>query len=477
MANLLGRLGFIAALVAGVFLAGYSFSVQNAESRARSSPRDKLVRDIFRELVEIKTTAAVGSTKAAGAMAARLITAGFPAGDVQVLGPRDKNKNLVARYRGTGKLRPILFIGHLDVVEARREDWSFDPFVFREQDGFFYGRGTSDMKGEDADLVANFIRLRSEGYIPDRDMILALTDDEESGDANGVSWLVENHRDPIDAELCVNPDGGSADIRNGKRATLAVQTSEKVYISYELEVKNKGGHSSLPVKDNAIYRLAAGLIRLALFDFPVRLNETTRAFFERAAAQESAPMRADMLSILKTPGDAAAESRISASSAYYNALMRTTCVATMLSAGHAENALPQRARAIVNCRMLPDDTPDNILATLRRVLDDPQISVTPLNQPFLSPVSPLRKDVQDAVERLTASMWPGAVVTPIMSTGATDGKYLRRAGIPVYGISGLFGDVDDVRAHGKDERVGVREFYEGVDFMYQLMKALSSARP
>jgi acetylornithine deacetylase/succinyl-diaminopimelate desuccinylase-like protein len=463
--------GFIFFIVPA--LAAEASPAQIAKNAAPASAYHKLARDIFKELIEIKTTLDIGSTKASEAMAQRLRAAGFPETDIQVLGPRPNNNNLVVRYRGRGKLRPILFIGHLDVVQARREDWSFDPFTFLEKDGYFYGRGTSDMKNEDADLVANFIRLKQEGFMPNRDLILALTDGEEGGDANGIEWLLANHRNLIEAEFCLNPDGGGGDIKNGKPVVMEVQTSEKIYFSYQLEVKNKGGHSSLPVPENAIYRLAAGLTRLAKFEFPIKLNETTRMYFERRSIRETGQTKADMLAILKTPIDTAAAGRLAAESPYYNAMMRTTCVATMLSGGHAENALPQSARAIVNCRMLPGDTPENVLATIQRVLSDSEIIINRIDEPFLSPLSALRKDLLDAIDRLAAAMWPGVIVTPIMSTGATDGRMLRRAGIPVYGISGMFSDMDDVRAHGKDERQGVKEFYDGVDFMYRLIKALS----
>jgi acetylornithine deacetylase/succinyl-diaminopimelate desuccinylase-like protein len=433
----------------------------------------KLARDIFKELIEINTTMNIGSTKAAEAIAARLKAAGFPEKDIQLAGPRPQNMNLIVRYHGKGTLPPILFIGHLDVVEALRQDWSFDPFTFIEKDGYFYGRGTSDMKCEDADVVANLIRLRNEGFVPNRDIIVALTEHEENGDANGVEWLLAHRRDLIDAEFAVNLEGGGGDIKAGKPMLMEVQTSEKVYISFQLEVKNRGGHSSMPVKDNAIYRLAAGLSRLAHYDFPIRLNETTRTFFERTANKETGQIRVDMIAVLKTPLDTVAANRLAASSAYYNALMRTTCVPTMLSGGHAENALPQTARSVVNCRMLPDDSAEYVLATLRRVLADSQITVTQLGQPRPGLLTPLRKDVMDNVEKLTASMWPGVTVTPVMSTGASDGKFLRQAGIPVYGVSGIFADIDDVRAHGRDERIGVKEFYDGVNFMYRFMKSVT----
>ncbi len=429
-------------------------------------------RDIFRELIEINTSATMGSTKAAEAMAARLKAVGFPENEIELVGPQPQHMNLVVRYRGNGTLRPVLFICHLDVVEALPKDWSFDPFTFREQDGFFYGRGTSDIKDEAADLVAAFIRLRKEGFTPHRDLILALTEDEEGGDANGVRWLLQNRRDLIDAEFCINPDGGGGEMKDGRHTVMAFQTSEKVYLDFTLEAKNKGGHSSMPVRDNAIYLLAAALTRVQALEFPIALNETTRMSFERSALQETGQTRADMLAMARTPADTAAANRLAASSPYYNSMLRTTCVATMLSGGHAENALPQSARANVNCRMLPDDTPEHVLATLRSAIADPGVSVTCTYASTAGPRSPLRKDVLSAVERVSESLWPGVVVTPVMSTGATDGKFLRAAGIPVYGVSGMFADIDDVRAHGRDERIGVKEFYKGLEFMYRFIKEL-----
>ncbi len=457
-----------------VLAVSFTFQIVLAQSSTQGlSSYQQLARDIFREVIEINTTMNAGSTKAAEAMAVRLRAGGFAESDMTLVGPRTQNMNLVVRYRGKGIHRPIVLIAHLDVVEALRQDWSFDPFTFLEKDGFFYGRGTSDMKCEVAEIVANFIRLRNEGFVPSRDIILALTEHEENGDANGVQWLLANRRDLIDAEFGINLEGGGGDIEKGKPRLLEVQTSEKVYVSYQLEVKNKGGHSSIPVKENAIYRLAAGLTRLSQFDFPVRLSETTRAFFERTAQREDGQTKSDMLAILKTPLDEAAASRLAASKPYYNALMRTTWVPTMLSGGHAENALPQSARAVVNCRMLPDETAENVLATLHRVLADSQIIVTQIAPARPGPLSPLRKEVMDAVEQLTESMWPGVTVTPVMSTGASDGKFLRQAGIPVYGVSGMFADIDDVRAHGRDERFGVKEFYDGLEFMYRFIRRLN----
>jgi len=449
-------------------------AAQSADRSTTRTRHQQLAREIFKELVEINTSLNVGSTRAAEAMAARLRSAGFPETDIHLVGPQPKHMNLVARYRGKSALPSILFIGHLDVVDALRQDWSFDPFTFSEKDGYFYGRGTSDMKGDDACLLANLIRLKQEGFVPNRDLIIALTEDEENGDANGVKWLLENRRDLIDAEFCINPDGGSGEIKDGRHVVMEVQTSEKLYLDFSLEARDKGGHSSLPVKENAIYRLAGALTRLSQYEFPIRLNETTRMFFRRIAAQATGQTKADLLAVAGVPPDTAAAHRLASSSPFYNAVMRTTCVATMLQGGHAENALPQRAYANVNCRMLPDDTVESVLAALKAVVADTQITVTYAHAPSPAPPSPLRRDVLSPLEKLTESMWPGVIVVPVMSTGGSDGRLLRAAGIPVYGISGMFVDMDDIRAHGKDERLGVNEFYEGVEFMYRLIKALAS---
>jgi len=432
----------------------------------------KLAREIFKELIEFNTTSAKGITPAAEAMATRLRMAGFPDKDIQVIGPDPLHRNLVVRYHGSGKKPPVLFICHLDVVQALRSDWTVDPFTFLEKNGYFYGRGTTDIKCEAANLVVNLIRLRQEGFKPGRDIIVALTDGEEGGSENGLNWLLTNHRELIDADFCINPDGGGGDLKNGKHVTFYLQTSEKIYASFMLEARNKGGHSSLPSRDNAIYRLASGLTRIANYDFPARLNETTRIILEEASEQETGQLKTDLLAILGNPDDSEAARRIAVTSPWYNAMMRTTCVATMAEAGHAENALPQSARAIINCRMLPDDNAENVLSTLKKVVADTGISVTCTYASFVAPLSLLADEVTEPVERIAASMWPGVNVLPVMSTGATDGKYLRRAGIPVYGISGMFGDPDDIRAHGQDERMGVKEFYEGVEFMYQFIKAL-----
>jgi acetylornithine deacetylase/succinyl-diaminopimelate desuccinylase-like protein len=435
----------------------------------------RLGRDILKELIETNTTHSTGSTTAAAErMAARLLTAGFPRADVVVVGDADRKGNLVARFRGSGSGRkPVLFIAHLDVVEAKREDWSMDPFVLTEKDGYFYGRGTTDDKSMAAQLVANLLRLKQEGFTPERDLILALTADEEGGNFNGVDWLIKNHRDLIDAEFAIN-EGGGGSMRKGKYLTNEVQASEKVYQDFRLEVKNAGGHSSLPVKDNAIYRLAAGLSRLAAFEFPVALNEVTRTYFERSALVETDPkVAADMRAVAGATLDPAAAARLAASQPYYNSLMRTTCVATLLEGGHATNALPQMARTNVNCRILPGVSPVSVRDQLSEVLADPQISIAFVNEARPSRPSPLRPDIMEVVESLTRQLYPGVVVIPVMSTGATDGLYLRNGEIPTYGIDGTFGDMDDVRAHGRDERIGVKQFYEGLEFQYRLIKALA----
>jgi acetylornithine deacetylase/succinyl-diaminopimelate desuccinylase-like protein len=443
---------------------------------AQTPPADQRARDIFRELIEINTTDSTGdTTRAAEAMATRLKAAGFPAGDVTVLGPNPRKGNLVARLRGAGNRKPILLLAHLDVVEAKREDWSTDPFTFLEKDGYFYGRGTSDDKSMASQFVANLIRLKEEGFTPDRDVILALTADEEGGDFNGVSWLLAQHRPLIEAEFAINEGGGGLS-KDGKYLTNEMQAAEKVYQDFRLEVRNAGGHSSLPVKQNAITDLAGGLSRLAAFEFPLRLTDITRAYFERSAAvQGDAQAAADMRAVAAATPDPAAAARLSASTPYYNAMMRTTCVATRLEGGHANNALPQLAAAIVNCRILPGESAEQVKQQIVRVLDQPRIAVSFVGEASPSAPATLLPEVTGAVESLTKSMFPGVIVIPVMSTGATDGLFLRNAGIPTFGVDATFGDMDDVRAHGRDERVGVKQYYEGLEFHYRLIKMLAGS--
>ena len=430
-------------------------------------------RALLKELVEINTSDSAGRVSdAARAMQRRLLAAGFPEADVQVIGPSPKYLCLVARLRGRNPAaKPLLMVAHLDVVDARKEDWTTDPFKLVEKDGWLYGRGTVDDKQGDAILVANFIRYKREGFVPSRDLIIALTADEETS-SESIKWLVDKNRKLIDAEYALNADAGKGELRDGEPVNLTVQTAEKVYITYELEVRNKGGHSSLPEPDNAIYRLSRALGRLAAYSFPVKLNETTRAYFEKSAASQSAAIAADMRALVKL-GDAAAAKRLSGVP-LYNATMRTTCVATRLFAGQADNALPQVARATVNCRLLPDYPPNNATAELKRIVADTAIDVKVSDPPTLSPASPLRPDLMATITQLAAEFWPGVTVVPQMSTGATDGLYLRNAGIPVYGTSAIFDQIDDNREHGKDERVNIKAFYDAGDYWYELVKALAS---
>jgi acetylornithine deacetylase/succinyl-diaminopimelate desuccinylase-like protein len=441
---------------------------------AQETDQRRLEREIFRELIEVNTSDSAGNTPLLAAkIADRLKAAGFDQADVIVAGHDPRYQNVIARLRGrSGGKKPILLMAHLDVVDARREDWSFDPYQFREADGYYYGRGTSDNKAGASILIANFIRLKKEGYQPERDLIMALTADEEtSGDA--IQWLVRDRRQLIDAEYALNTDAGGGAYQNGKPIAFAIQASEKMFLTFQLEVRNKGGHSSLPVADNAIYRLSRGLDRLGRYSFPVRLNEVSRGFFLKSAEAEKGQTSADMRA-LALRRDPVAARRLSAQSPYFNSVMRTTCVATRLFGGHADNALPQLARATVNCRLVPDDHPDSVRATLQRVVADSAIAIRQQDQPTPSPPSPLRADVLQPIEALVRATWPGIPVIPEMSTGATDGLHVRNAGIPVYGVSAMFEELNDTRAHGRDERVGVKEFHAASTFWYQMLKALTS---
>jgi acetylornithine deacetylase/succinyl-diaminopimelate desuccinylase-like protein len=455
-------------------------SAQRRAFAQASEPQRQLAFDIYKELVEIDTTTATGDTlRAAEAMAARLRAAGFSETDINVFSPAPRKGNLVARLRGSGARKPILLLAHIDVVPANREDWSVEPFKLTEKDGYFYARGTGDDKYMAAAFVTNLIRYKQEGYRPDRDIIVALETDEEilDRDAVGIQWLLKNHRDLIDAEFALN-EGGGVGLKDGKAIRNSVQTTEKVSLSYQLEVKNKGGHSSVPTSDNAIYHLAEGLVRLSKFRFPFVLNETTRAYFERTAQFEGEQTAADMRAVLSDKPDPAAMSFVRlAANPVYNAQLRTTCVATMLEGGHAYNALPQLASAKVNCRIMPGEPVEEVKATLERVLADDQITVTQLGHPVLSAPSALHDEIMGSIEKLSREFWPDAIVLPVMSSGATDGSYLRNAGIPTYGHSGLAADINDIRAHGKDERVLVKSFYEGEEYLYRLVKMLAGGGP
>ncbi len=458
---------------------------QTAPAWTPPDPATKqLALGIFRQLIEINSTDSVGSvTAAAKAMQQRFVDAGFPASDIYLGGPNDRKENLVVRYRGTGAHPPILFIGHLDVVEARRADWTTDPFQFIEKDGYYYGRGTQDMKDCDAILVTTFLRLHQEGFHPDRDLILALTADEEGGKSNGVNWLLQNHPDLIHAAFAFNPDGGGVDLQNGKAITADVDASEKLYADYQIMVTNPGGHSSLPVPDNAIYHLADALQRLQNYHFPFELNAITRAYFEKLSTLEQGQNAADMRAMLASPPDAAAIARLSANPEW-NSVIRTTCVATRLLAGHANNALPQMAQANVNCRILPGHSREEVRQDLIRVIDDAKIAVNYVDNTgeihpsapdakALSPVA-LQAAVMQPLEKLVAVYWPGTPVVPDMAAGASDSIFTNAAGIPTYNWSAIELETNDVRAHGKDERLPEDSFWKGVQFWHEYVRMITS---
>ena len=464
-----------------VLLMAVALSCPRAHADAAADSR-QLAREVFKQLIEINTEDSIGSVTAASeAMAARFRAAGFPEGDIHLLGATDRTRNLVVRLRGTGKRRPVLLIGHLDVVEARPEDWCTDPFKLVEKDGYYYGRGAQDMKSGDAVMVATLIRMKKEGFRPDRDIILALTAGEESGLSNGVAWLTTHARPLVDAEFVLNSDGYGVVMEHGKPAFVRIEATEKVYADFQLTVTNPGGHSSLPVPDNAIYRLAAGLERLATYEFPFELNDVTRSYYARRAPLEKGQRAADMQAILRTPPDPMAVVRLSASR-FDHALLHTTCVATRLEGGHANNALPQMARAVVNCRILPGHSAEETRQTLMHVLADPQIAVRYIAEDgqildtaeskhgFAPPA--LRPDVTHALEQTAEQLWPGVPVIPSMSTGASDAVYASAAGLPTFAVDGLAMDIEDVRAHGRDERIRVASFDRAVDFYYPFLKAL-----
>ena len=441
----------------------------------------QLAHDIFKQLIEINTTDSVGNVStAAEAMAQRFREAGFADTDIHIGGPNDRRKNVVVHYHGSGKHKPVLLIGHLDVVEARREDWTTDPFQFVEKDGYFYGRGTQDMKDGDAIMVTTLLRFKKEGFVPDRDIILALTADEEGGQSNGVDWLIKNHRDWIDAEFVLNHDGGGILAEHGKPLMMLIEPAEKLYADYTLTVTSPGGHSSLPVPDNAIYHLTDGLTRLEHYKFPVELNNVTRAYFERMSKVEKGQRSTDMKSVAKEPPDAQAAARLS-EDPIYNSILHTTCVATRLNAGHANNALPQSAQANVNCRIEPGHSPEDIRQQLEKIVADSKISIS-----YVAPVGggaktqavvppPLRDDIMKSLDKITDEMWPGLPVIPDQASGASDGVYTNAAGMPTYLISGEAIDRDDIRAHGKDERIKQDSFYHALDFYYRFLKLLTSA--
>ncbi len=454
----------------------------------QSTPREKLAREIFRELIEINTTDSAGNnTTAAKAMAKRFLEAGFPEADVRVLAPegRPAKGNLVVRLRGRAgsTLRPILLLAHLDVVEARREDWTTNPFEFVEKDGYFYGRGTVDMKDYDAVMVTTLLQFKKEGYVPNRDLILAMTSDEEGGPANGVDWLLKNHRELLDAAFVLNGDSGGVTTDKGKAIEIGVAAAEKLYADFQFTVTNPGGHSSRPSPDNAIYHLADALGRLERAPFPFELNPVTRAYFESVEAHETAQNAADIRGILRNPPDAEAVRRLTADTRF-NSLTHTTCVATRLNAGHANNALPQTAQAVVNCRILPGHSPEEVRRELVKRVADPRVAVrylvsatqqavdTAPDKPGLPPSAPT-PEVLKPLRSVADTIWPGAGIVINMQTGASDSKYTLAAGMPSFGVGEIAVERNDDRSHGRDERVRVNSFYEAVNFFDRYVRTLT----
>ena len=474
--------------VAVAFLSCLALAVAAPYLPAQTTPDPQtkaLAHDIFKQLIEINTTDSVGNVSTASlAMQQRLLDAGFKKEDLYVGGPNTRKENLVLHYHGSGKQQPILFIGHEDVVEAKREDWTTDPFQFVEKEGYYYGRGTQDMKESAAILVTTFIRLKKAGYVPDRDLILALTADEEGGKSNGVDWLLKNHPELMKAEYVLNPDGGGVDLENGKAVSVDMDASEKLYADYQVMATNPGGHSSLPVPDNAIYHVADAMVKLQNYAFPFELNAVTSAYFAKMSTMERGQTAADEKAILRTPPDQAAIARLSKDPAH-NSTLHTTCVATRLFAGHANNALPQMAKANVNCRILPGHSIGEVQHELIKLFADPAVSVSYVDNagevhaegPSRSALPPaaINAEVLSVMNQLSAEYWPGAVVVPTMADGASDGVYTNAAGMPTYGICGIALETNDVRAHGKDERLPIVSFERGTEFYYDLVRALSTA--
>jgi len=473
-------------LAAGIVTAALASiaCAQSALPQASAADRAEALA-IFKQLIEINTTDTPEGSVTAGtaAMEKRFLDAGFPPDDVQLLGPDPRKQNLVVRFRaaGTPAEKPVLFLCHMDVVQALRSDWSTDPFQFVEKDGYYYGRGTQDMKESDAVLVATFLRLHREGYQPKRDLILALTADEENGKFNGARWLVAQHRDLVDAAYVINPDSGGVELDHGRPVVAAVEATEKVYADFQVAATNRGGHSSLPRPDNAIYELMAALNKLAVYTFPFELNDVTRSYFRNLAARETGQTAKDMRAILANPPDTAAIARLSTEPAF-NANFRTTCVATRLNAGHANNALPQTAEATVNCRIFPGHSPEELRRQLVALFDDPKLTVKYIsNEGAVLDTAPERKAISppapipavfEPLTRITDAIWPGTPVMPVMENGASDSVYFAQAGIPCYGYSAVAMERDDVRAHGQDERLPVDSYWKSLDFFYAFAKAL-----
>jgi acetylornithine deacetylase/succinyl-diaminopimelate desuccinylase-like protein len=463
-----------AALLATVFVA----AAPPPSGPVPPQDNQKLAHDIYRDIVEVRSVHDVGTKGVADILVRYLKAGGFTDSEINVVPETKypKQVNVVVRIKGKGQGKPVMWICHMDVVDAKKEDWTpgLDPYKFTEKDGYFYGRGTADMKDEDAAVAVSLIRLKKEGYVPDRDIIVMFSADEEVGlEQDGPNFMVTQKRALVDAGLVMNPDGGSGEIQNNKRLDFAVETVQKTYMTFKMETTNKGGHSSEPRPDNAIYQLAAGLTKLSQYPFPYKTNATTRAYFAAISTTADGQRKADLLTLSKEPLDEAAAKRLAADTSI-NSILHTTCVATMLKAGVQENALPSSADATIQCRVFPGESVEQTRATIEKVAGDPGIKVT-----LMEPVAPAPETVPDPkvmaqVTKVVHSMWPGVMVEPVMAAGASDSIFTRAAGMPSYGVGGGWFDIDDIRMHGRDERNEFGNFYQTVEFTYRLMKGLTS---
>jgi acetylornithine deacetylase/succinyl-diaminopimelate desuccinylase-like protein len=470
----------LTAMVAGLVLTAAPVVAEELPMEQPLRPDQIAFRALYKELVETNTTLSAGScTAAAHLLAAHLKKAGFTDKEVSVFSVPDhpKEGGMTAMLAGTSKTaKPILLLGHLDVVEAKREDWTRDPFKLIEENNYFYGRGTSDMKALDATWVDMLSRWKKEGFHPKRSIKLALTCGEETTDAfNGADWLAKNRPDAVQAAFALNEGGGGRTDGHGKLVVENIQVGEKKAQNYRIEATNPGGHSSIPIRDNAIYELADAIAKIRDYEFPVKMTDTTRTYFAEVGKQRGDEMGKAMIALSQNPDDKAAEAIVSKDRSYHS-MLRTTCVATLLDGGHAENALPQRAGANINCRIFPGETVEGTMATLVKVIDDPKMTVTANQQRGPDAVPPpLDPKVIDPARALVAKYFPGVPLIPTMSTGATDGVFLEAVGIPVYGVPGGWGDPDGMGVHGLNEHRGVRSVYIGRDFLTELVKSYAEA--
>ncbi|GAB3304381.1 M20/M25/M40 family metallo-hydrolase [Luteimonas notoginsengisoli] len=434
--------------------------------------------ELYKELVETDTTVSHGNcTQAAGQIATRLKAAGFPDNQLTLFSVPEhpKEGGIVAVYPGTSTtLEPMLLLAHIDVVEAKRDDWERDPFKLVEENGYYYARGIADDKMMAATWADALIRFQQAGYKPARTIKMALTCGEETDTAfNGAQYLANNRRELIDAAFALNEGGGGDTDGKGHLTAQSIQVGEKIYQDYKLVATNPGGHSSQPVRDNAIYGMSEALLKIREHEFPAEFNDTTRVYFERAGAARSDAMGAAMVALAKDPGDAEAAAVVNTDKGLHS-MLRTTCVATMIDGGHAVNALPQRVEANVNCRLFPGHTPAEIQDQLAGVIGDPGISIEQARKDKpLAETPPLDPAIIGPMETRSAKYFPGVPVIPSMSTGATDGLYLSAVGIPTYGVPGMWGDPDGNGAHGLNERLEVRAVYVGRDYLFDLVKALA----